>query len=61
MTKQSEVIAEINGVTFYKGNTINNGTKTELLIFTHNENFRVDIDEDPVKACKRIYRNYYEE
>lgn len=53
-------ITEINGIEFFRGNIINNGAKPELLIFTNDENFRVDIDEDPEKACKRIYRNYYE-
>ena len=60
MIKQLEVITEIDGVKFYKGNIIDNGNKKELLIITDDENFRIDIDEDLNKACKRIYHNYYE-
>ena len=60
MIKQLEVITEIDGVKFYKGNIIDNGNKKELLIITDDENFRIDIDEDLSKACKRIYHNYYE-
>ena len=59
MKKELEVIAEINGVKFYKGNIIDNGNKKELLIFTDDENFRIDIDENINKAIKRIYDNYY--
>ena len=47
-------------VKFYKGNIIDNGNKKELLILTDDENFRIDIDEDINKACKRIHHNYYE-
>lgn len=60
MKKELEVIAEINGVKFYKGNIIDNGMKKELLIMTDDENFRIDIDEDVDKAIARIYHNYYE-
>ena len=59
MKKELEVIAEINGVKFYKGNIIDNGNKKELLIMTDDENFRIDIDEDINKAINRIYNNYY--
>jgi hypothetical protein len=59
MKKINEVITIINDVTFYKGNIIDNGMKKQLLIFTNDDNFRVDIDEDIQKACNRIYNNYY--
>jgi len=61
-----EAITKIDNVTFYKGNIIYNGMKKQQLIMSNNEmdnigeNFRVDIDEDIIKACKRIYHNYYE-
>lgn len=59
MKKELEVIAEIDGVKFYKGNIIDNGNKKKLSIFTDDENFRIDIDENINKAIKRIYDNYY--
>jgi hypothetical protein len=55
-----EIIIKINNIEFFKGNIINNGVKKEQLIFTKDENFRVDMDEDLIKACDRIYHNYYE-
>jgi hypothetical protein len=55
-----EVITTIEGIEFCKGNIIDNGMKKEQLIFTKDENFRIDIDEDIIKACSRIHRNYYE-
>jgi len=60
MKKNFEVIAEINNIKFYKGNVLNTGAEKQLLVFTDDENFRIAIDEDPVKACSRIYRNYYQ-
>ena len=59
--KNFEVITEINGIKFFKGNVIDNGCKKQLLIFTDNENFRIEIDEDILKACNRIYNNYYKD
>ena len=59
MKKQMEIITTIENVTFYKGNVIDNGNKKELIIFTNEDNFRVDLDEDILKACNRIYNNYY--
>lgn len=59
MKKPLEIAIAINGVNFYKGNTIDNGVKKQLLIFTDDENFRIDIDEELQKACNRIYNNYY--
>ena len=59
MLKKFEVITVINNIVFYKGDILNNGVKQQQLIFTDDENFRVDIDEDLAKACNRIYRNYY--
>lgn len=55
----NNLIVSIEGIEFFKGSVIDNGTKKEQLIYTNDENFRIDIDEDPLKACQRIYHNYY--
>jgi len=59
MLNKFDKIITINRIDFFKGNIIDNGMKKEQLIFTNDENFRIDIDEDLEKACKRIYSNYY--
>jgi len=59
MKQKFELITTINSIKFFKGNTIDNGNKKEQIIFTNEDNFRIDIDEDILKACNRIYNNYY--
>ena len=59
MKKKLEVVSTIECVNFYKGNIIDNGNEKQQVIFTDDENFRIDIDEDIQKACTRIYNNYY--
>lgn len=61
MKKQFEILTEINGIKFYKGNLIDNGAEKQQIIFTDDENFKVPENSDLIKECKRIYKNYYEE
>lgn len=60
MKKQFETITAINGISFYKGNVIDNGAEKQQIIFTDNENFIVPENSNLIKECNRIYRNYYE-
>jgi hypothetical protein len=55
----NEIIITIQNIIFYKGNIIDNGMKREQIVFTNDENFRVDLDDDLIRACNRIYNNYY--
>lgn len=59
MKKEFEFITKINDVNFYKGSIIDFGNKKEQIVFTDDENYRIDIDEDIIKACNRIYINWY--
>ena len=62
MSKSSElfeVATEINGVVFYLGPTMEDGLGDKRIVFTEDENFHIDVDEDIVRACERIYQNYY--
>ena len=60
MKKQFETITIINGISFYKGNIIDNGAEKQQIIFTDDENFKVPENSNLIKECNRIYRNYYE-
>lgn len=53
--KNYEVITEVNGIKFYQGNIIGQ----ERIVFTDYENYRINADEDIIKACNRIYRLWY--
>lgn len=55
-----ELIINIKGVKFYKGVTVDTGEKVERIIMTDRESYRVDVDEDLLKACGRIYKLWYE-
>lgn len=59
MNNKLELIITIQGINFYKGNLINNGNKKERLIITDIDNYRIDEDEDIIKACNRIYNLWY--
>ena len=59
MNKKLELITDIKGIKFYKGNIIDNGLKKERLVITDSENYRVDEDEDILKACNRIFKLWY--
>lgn len=60
MINKLELITNIKGIQFYKGNIINNGLKKERIIATDDNNYRIDEDEDILKACNRIYKLWYE-
>ncbi len=54
-----EVAAEINGVIFYLGPIFEEGDGDKRIVFTSDENYHIDTDEDIQQACKRIYENCY--
>ena len=54
-----EIAAEVNGVVFYLGPIMEEGLGDKRIVFTEDENFHVDVDEDIARACERIYENYY--
>ena len=60
MNNKLELITNIKGVNFYKGAIIDNGLNKEVVIITDEENYRVDVDEDILKACARIYTLWFE-
>lgn len=58
--KKNELIATINGIEFYYLSW--NIHYNCHIIYTHNENFHVEKNEDDFpnyKDCERIYDNFY--
>ena len=53
---KSRLICTIGTINFYTWDKISNDKK---LVFTDNENFYIDLDEEETKACNRIFNNYY--
>lgn len=53
--KGLNLVADIQGIEFYSPET------NPTLIITYNENYHIDAVEDVQKACRRIFKNYYEE
>lgn len=53
--KDANLVASIEGVNFY------NRSDSPNLIFTYDENYRIEIDENIEKACQRIFDSYYKD
>lgn len=56
--KPRDLITEIKGIKFYKGNLIKESNRR--VVYTDDENYRILEDEDILKACERIYKLWYE-
>lgn len=54
--KEKDLIIVINDKFFYKGPVL---LDNKRLIYTDDENYHVDLDEDLEKACWRIYDMWY--
>ncbi len=57
MKNKKRLITTIDKINFYTYDTI--AFNKELLIFTDDENYTIDANENEIKACIRIYNNYY--
>lgn len=58
INQEKDLIIVINGICFYKGNLL---LDNKQLIYTNDENYHVDVDENLEKACWRIYDLWYAE
>jgi hypothetical protein len=56
MIKNARIICKIGNIEFFTRDIIVNDKK---IIFTHDENYAIDYDENEEKACKRIFNFYY--